>query len=521
MSNSLHQIKAILAKKSSQPNLKKTDSWRQRNTEFGKGEALEKASPKVPNKHIRALAESYAKAKGLSVSHDLPMAAVDQEHASNIAAAYHNMIHNPNHPDTKRAYDALIGETTDQLNHLQTNGYRFSKIKPGQENPYKNSQDLLNDLNGNKHVWYFPSETGFGSEKHHEDHPLLKPVQTAKGETMPANDAFRIVHDVFGHGKEGHGFGPTGEENAWQHHVQMYSPEAKKALTAETRGQNSWVNFGPHAAHNKANPAQTIYAPQKAGLLPEWAHGPAPAKPTPTEASSPAGSGLVGQIKKALANQTSLKKSDKLTEKSALTKASVSQIMKKIAAEAEPTMDSQIDKVKARYPEKKKPSFDEQISNIKIKYKGSLKKTLFNKFKTGSLFPMVSVVGVMDNGSLLMGKRLDNGKYTFPAGHANPGENAKDAAVRELYEEAGIQADYMHPMGNKIVRGQDGNLMDIHVFVCRARHTQAHGKNDPDQEVGLWESIPIQRGRLPSEVEANLNIPIDGNVLLQMMKDSK
>jgi hypothetical protein len=31
------------------------------------------------------------------------------------------------------------------------------------------------------------------------------------------------------------------------------------------------VNFGPHATHNRSNPDRTVFAEQKAGLLPEWA----------------------------------------------------------------------------------------------------------------------------------------------------------------------------------------------------------------------------------------------------------
>jgi len=62
-----------------------------------------------------------------------------------------------------------------------------------------------------------------------------------------------------------------GEENAFQAHMRMFSPEAQKALATETRGQNSWVNFGPKGAENRANPANTTYATQKAGILPDWA----------------------------------------------------------------------------------------------------------------------------------------------------------------------------------------------------------------------------------------------------------
>ena len=42
-------------------------------------------------------------------------------------------------------------------------------------------------------------------------------------------------------------------------------------MTAETRGQNSWVNYGPYGDTNrKASGADTHYAPQKIGLLPDW-----------------------------------------------------------------------------------------------------------------------------------------------------------------------------------------------------------------------------------------------------------
>jgi len=52
----------------------------------------------------------------------------------------------------------------------------------------------------------------------------------------------------------------------------MYSPEARKAMTSETRGQNSWVNYGPHGETNRsASQGATKYADQKTGLLPDWA----------------------------------------------------------------------------------------------------------------------------------------------------------------------------------------------------------------------------------------------------------
>jgi hypothetical protein len=44
-------------------------------------------------------------------------------------------------------------------------------------------------------------------------------------------------------------------------------------MTTETRGQNSWLNYGPHGEANRtARTEDTVFAPQKVGILPHWAH---------------------------------------------------------------------------------------------------------------------------------------------------------------------------------------------------------------------------------------------------------
>jgi len=100
------------------------------------------------------------------------------------------------------------------------------------------------------------------------DHPLAQ-IDQATGLTM--NDKLRAVHDLFGHDEGGFQFGPRGEENAWLKHSRMFPPEAIPALTTETKGQNSWVNFGKHVreAEGKIAPADRPFAEQKAGLLPK------------------------------------------------------------------------------------------------------------------------------------------------------------------------------------------------------------------------------------------------------------
>jgi len=241
-----------------------------RRKKLAASEELEKAQE--PNDQIRQVADQYTKSKGLQIQHNLMPIKANPEKSIRIAQAYHEMPHTPNDPAVQSAYGHLINETMDQFQHIKNAGLKISKIQSGAENPYKTSKDLFHDIKNNNHMWFYPTESGFGTENKITDHPMLAPTnETHEGRPLLANDVFRIVHDYFGHAKEGHGFGPNGEENAWQNHMQMYSPEAQKAMTAETRGQNSWVNFGPHAIHNRANPSQTIYADQKAGLLPEWA----------------------------------------------------------------------------------------------------------------------------------------------------------------------------------------------------------------------------------------------------------
>lgn len=204
----------------------------------------------------------------------MPHVKASPEFGAHVAKEYHNMKHDPHNPDVKNSYNALIGETVDQFKHLKNNGLKISRIQPGQENPYKSSADVHNDINQNNHLYYYPTNMGFGSASGQPtDHPMLAHSgETDNGQPLHANDVFRIVHDYFGHGKEGASFGPSGEETAYRVHKPMYSPLAQKALASETRGQNSWVNYGPHGENNRKNPANTVYADQKAGLMPDWTH---------------------------------------------------------------------------------------------------------------------------------------------------------------------------------------------------------------------------------------------------------
>ena len=103
------------------------------------------------------------------------------------------------------------------------------------------------------------------------DTGLQWPDQNGVMRSVKANDLFRAVHDAFGHGLEGAGFRAQGEENAWQAHVRLFTGPAVGAITSETRGQNSWLNYGPYGERNRnAAVEDTVFAEQKTGLLPEW-----------------------------------------------------------------------------------------------------------------------------------------------------------------------------------------------------------------------------------------------------------
>lgn len=217
---------------------------------------------------------TYMHLAGLPYTPPVLEAKVDVARAKRIAEAYEAMKHDPENPEVKAAYAAMVAETNAQWQVIKATGLKVEFIKPGQEDPYAKSPRMaIDDVSQNNHLWVFPTDQGFGSDSTDvSGNPLLAPTgETVGGRETVANDIFRIVHDYFGHVKDGNGFRANGEENAWRSHASMYSPLARRAMTTETRGQNSWVNYGPHGEANRvASSEDTHFAPQKTGLLPEW-----------------------------------------------------------------------------------------------------------------------------------------------------------------------------------------------------------------------------------------------------------
>jgi len=230
-----------------------------------------------PNAIARQAARDYMQKAGLSYTPPTQYVKVDPVRATRIADEFDRMKDAPHDPVVKAAYGKMIEEVVAQYQAVKDTGLKVEFIDYAKHgDPYAASPRLAAlDVEKNNHLWVFPTSAGFGSDAHFDvsKNPLLAPTKEVDmhGHPMVANDVFRVVHDYFGHIKEGNGFRADGEENAWRSHVAMFSPEAARAMTTETRGQNSWVNYGPYGESNRtASSATTHFADQKIGLMPEW-----------------------------------------------------------------------------------------------------------------------------------------------------------------------------------------------------------------------------------------------------------
>lgn len=210
----------------------------------------------------QGVANAYNAAHGLApVQHDY--VTLDEARAGSIADAYEALpLDDSQNPEVKAAYEALAHEVTQQYDYIVASGFTFEPwTKAGQ--PYQTSTEMVEDVRAHKHMYFY---TGG------EPNQFMAAKDPKTG--LSVNEKFRAVHDYFGHAAGGYGFGPRGEENAWMSHSQMLSPLARRALTTETRGQNSWVNFGKQnfdADGNYKNipPQDRPFAVQKTALLPE------------------------------------------------------------------------------------------------------------------------------------------------------------------------------------------------------------------------------------------------------------
>lgn len=234
-----------------------------------------------PDPEIVKVAEAYAAKNKIPYAPQATYVEVDEDRAKRLAQAYEDMPHAPQDPAVKAAYKDLIQQTRAQYDALMDAGYEFTFFDSNTDPYGGNPWNAMRDLRQNKRMAVYGTYDGFGTEgitdTALEDNPMLEDTglrwndRNGDEQIVTANDLFRAVHDAFGHGIEGAGFRARGEENAWQAHARLFTGPALGALTSETRGQNSWLNYGPYGEKNQtAKVEDTVFAENKIGLMPEW-----------------------------------------------------------------------------------------------------------------------------------------------------------------------------------------------------------------------------------------------------------
>jgi 8-oxo-dGTP pyrophosphatase MutT (NUDIX family) len=121
---------------------------------------------------------------------------------------------------------------------------------------------------------------------------------------------------------------------------------------------------------------------------------------------------------------------------------------------------------------------------------------------------VASVAAYNEEGKLLFGLRNDSEKWTLPGGHAEEGEDPRDAAVRELKEETGLDAGELEYLGD----GYGGRDRTVHVFCYRTTVTGSPTVGqDPDDECSVW--AWVDESEIPGVILENLhnkrNITLD------------
>jgi hypothetical protein len=235
-----------------------------------------------PDIRLVSVAERYAAANGIDLKRQSEYTRVNIDLARRISDAYEKMPNDPQNPVVAEAYQNLINQTKAQYQALVDAGYEFYFIDENNGADYLSSPfNAVRELRQDQRMGVYPTEAGFGQEAGVADGGVSNPMLADTGlvwmdaggnsKRVLANDLFRAVHDAFGHSLEGAGFRAQGEENAWQAHVRLFTGSAVAAMTSETRGQNSWLHFGPNGeANTGASVSDTVFAEQKTGLMPEF-----------------------------------------------------------------------------------------------------------------------------------------------------------------------------------------------------------------------------------------------------------
>ena len=186
----------------------------------------------APVSDLQSGAAAWAKQRGLSYDAEGPMNAravggfghrVFKEHQAALGREPSS--------DLMKSYETLRSEVGEQYQYLTSpreHGGLGVNVEVTDEDPYDGPDAMRQDFEQNRRLKVMSTATTGG-------HGFFTNAQ---------NDQFRAVHDAFGHLAIGRNFSRDGEEGAYRSHAQMFTPGARMALASETRGQNSYLNWG-------------------------------------------------------------------------------------------------------------------------------------------------------------------------------------------------------------------------------------------------------------------------------------
>ncbi|CAM3790704.1 NUDIX domain-containing protein [Nocardiopsis tropica] len=126
--------------------------------------------------------------------------------------------------------------------------------------------------------------------------------------------------------------------------------------------------------------------------------------------------------------------------------------------------------------------------------------------------PGVAAVVVNEAGEVLLGRRADTGEWASIAGILEPGEQPAEAIVREIREEAGVEAEVLDLLSvrtDEPVTYPNGDVAQYLtlLYLCRYRSGEAHVADDESLEIAWFspEALPPMSVRQTERIRRGLS----------------
>lgn len=95
---------------------------------------------------------------------------------------------------------------------------------------------------------------------------------------------------------------------------------------------------------------------------------------------------------------------------------------------------------------------------------------------------LAAVVAVIQDGKILLTQREDFEVWCLPGGGVEPGESAAQAAVREAYEETGVEVELTGLVG---VYSRLGGYEDVHGILFRGKPVGGEPRTQPGETIAV------------------------------------